>query len=303
MSEGLFVSFEGVDGAGKTTQAQRARDFLQAKGLRSMVTREPGGTPAGLAIRELVLHGMAAFPSIAVTGGTDVVGASDDLNSRTEALLYAADRAEHVAQVIRPALERGDVVLCDRYIDSSIAYQAGGRELDEHEVQELSRWASAGLNPKRTYLLDVDPSQSHDRVNEEPDRMEAAGDDFQAQVRAKFLELAKEDPERFVVIDASKSIDEVWQIIQADLETLTQDMTVNLAPVPSDDDADDDDEYNEDADESYDDDDQDESDELDDDMDDADSDDFLDSEDSDTAADAESESSTDDALDQTGQGQ
>ena len=129
MSEGLFISFEGVDGAGKTTQVQQAHNYLQGRGLRSLVTREPGGTPVGLTIRELVLHGLAAFPSVAVTGGTDVVDASDDLAPRTEALLYAADRAEHVAQVVRPALERGDIVLCDRYLDSSVAYQAGGRDL------------------------------------------------------------------------------------------------------------------------------------------------------------------------------
>nr|WP_201736543.1 dTMP kinase [Bifidobacterium xylocopae] len=239
MSQGLFISFEGVDGAGKTTQAQRARDYLQGKGLRSMVTREPGGTPAGLAIRELVLHGMCAFPSFAVTGGTDVVDSSDDLDSRTEALLYAADRAEHVAQVIRPALERGDIVLCDRYSDSTIAYQAGGRKLDEGSIARLSAWASDGLIPKRTYLLDVDPAQSHDRVNDEPDRLEAAGDAFQEQVREKFLELAEQEPDRFRVIDASLPLDEVWRLIQEDLEALTADMIPNLPDQDDDEDGDD----------------------------------------------------------------
>ncbi|KFI40639.1 thymidylate kinase [Bifidobacterium actinocoloniiforme DSM 22766] len=237
MSQGLFISFEGVDGAGKTTQARRAYDFLQAKGLRSLITREPGGTPAGLAIRELVLHGMCAFPSFAVTAGTDVVDSSDDLNSRTEALLYAADRAEHVAQVIRPHLDRGDIILCDRYSDSSIAYQAGGRGLDEDCIVKLSSWAADGLQPARTYLLDVDPAQSHARVNDEPDRLEAAGDAFQEQVRAKFLELARQDPERFLVIDASLSVDEVWSVIQRDLETLTAGMPPTM-PVAAEDDGD-----------------------------------------------------------------
>jgi len=165
MSDGLFISFEGVDGVGKTTQVQQAHNYLQERGLRSLVTREPGGTPVGLTIRELVLHGLAAFPSVAVTGGTDVVDASDDLAPRTEALLYAADRAEHVAQVVRPALERGDIVLCDRYLDSSLAYQAGGRDLSVDVIRRLSLWASQDLLPKRTYLLDADPSQSKSRLD------------------------------------------------------------------------------------------------------------------------------------------
>lgn len=231
MTEGLFISFEGVDGAGKSTQVQRAHDYLQVKGLRSLVTREPGGTPAGLAIRELVLHGMASFPSLAVTGATDVVDATDDLAPRTEALLYAADRAEHVAQVIRPAMARGDVVLCDRYIDSSLAYQAGGRDLPVDVIRRLSMWASEGLLPTRTYLLDADPSQTNLRLNHEPDRLEAAGLEFQEQVRQEFLELARQDPDRFVVIDATRPIDEVWQSIQADLDRLTEGMPVNLTPV------------------------------------------------------------------------
>ena len=192
MSDGLFISFEGVDGAGKTTQVQRAHDYLQECGLRSQVTREPGGTPVGLTIRELVLHGLAAFPSVAVTGGTDVVDASDDLAPRTEALLYAADRAEHVAQVVRPALDRGDIVL---------------------------------------YLLDADPSQSKSRLDHEPDRLESAGDDFQQHVRQAFLQLAQREPDRFLVIDATQSIDQVWQVIQDDLDKLIEGREPDLPQV------------------------------------------------------------------------
>ncbi len=231
MSDGLFISFEGVDGAGKTTQVQRAHDYLQECGLRSLVTREPGGTPVGLTIRELVLHGLAAFPSVAVTGGTDVVDASDDLAPRTEALLYAADRAEHVAQVVRPALERGDIVLCDRYLDSSVAYQAGGRDLSADVIRRLSLWASQGLLPKRTYLLDADPSQSKSRLNHEPDRLESAGDDFQQHVRQAFLQLAHNEPDRFLVIDATQPIDQVWQIIQDDLDKLVEGREPDLPQV------------------------------------------------------------------------
>ena len=231
MSDGLFISFEGVDGAGKTTQVQRAHNYLQECGLRSLVTREPGGTPVGLTIRELVLHGLAAFPSVAVTEGTDVVDASDDLAPRTEALLYAADRAEHVAQVVRPALEQGDIVLCDRYLDSSVAYQAGGRDLSADVIRRLSLWASQGLLPKRTYLLDADPSQSKSRLNHEPDRLESAGDDFQQHVRQAFLQLAHNEPDRFLVIDATQSIDQVWQIIQDDLDKLVEGREPDLPQV------------------------------------------------------------------------
>ena len=231
MSEGLFISFEGVDGAGKTTQVQQAHNYLQGRGLRSLVTREPGGTPVGLTIRELVLHGLAAFPSVAVTGGTDVVDASDDLAPRTEALLYAADRAEHVAQVVRPALDRGDIVLCDRYLDSSVAYQAGGRDLSADVIRRLSLWASQGLLPKRTYLLDADPSQSKSRLDHEPDRLESAGDDFQQHVRQAFLQLAQREPDRFLVIDATQSIDQVWQVIQDDLDKLIEGREPDLPQV------------------------------------------------------------------------
>ena len=234
MSDGLFISFEGVDGAGKTTQVQRAHDYLQECGLRSQVTREPGGTPVGLTIRELVLHGLAAFPSVAVTGGTDVVDASDDLAPRTEALLYAADRAEHVAQVVRPALDRGDIVLCDRYLDSSVAYQAGGRDLSADVIRRLSLWASQGLLPKRTYLLDADPSQSKSRLDHEPDRLESAGEDFQQHVRQAFLQLAKNEPDRFLVIDATQSIEQVWQIIQDDLDKLVEGREPDLPQVGDD---------------------------------------------------------------------
>ena len=246
MSDGLFISFEGVDGAGKTTQVQQAHNYLQERGLRSLVTREPGGTPVGLTIRELVLHGLAAFPSVAVTGGTDVVDASDDLAPRTEALLYAADRAEHVAQVVRPALERGDIVLCDRYLDSSVAYQAGGRDLSADVIRRLSLWASQGLMPKRTYLLDADPSQSESRLDHEPDRLESAGDDFQQHVRQAFLQLAQKEPDRFLVIDATQSIDQVWQIIQDDLDKLVEGRELDLPQV---DDENDDTDAQDDADE------------------------------------------------------
>ncbi|MBT1161387.1 dTMP kinase [Bifidobacterium sp. SO1] len=200
---GVFVSFEGVDGVGKTTQVERLRAYLEAQGREAVVTREPGGTPLGQAIRRMLLHG--------VEGAADIA-------ARAEALLFAADRAQHVAEVIRPALERGAVVITDRYLDSSLAYQAGGRELTADEIRNLSLWATNNLLPVRTYLLDMDPALSHARLQHAADRMESAGDGFQTRTRQAFLDLAAAEPGRFRVIDASKSIEDVWAQIHEDID-------------------------------------------------------------------------------------
>ena len=216
--QGMFISFEGVDGVGKTTQVER----LRAQGRECVVTREPGGTALGVAIRGMLLHGVAAadagVPANKADGGRQPEPA--DIAPRTEALLFAADRAQHVAEVIRPALERGAVVITDRYLDSSLAYQAGGRELTLKEIRDLSLWATNGLLPERTYLLDMDPAASHARLRHSEDRMESVGDDFQNRTRNAFLELARDEPERFRVIDASQSIEEVWQRIEHDFAAI-----------------------------------------------------------------------------------
>ncbi|PLS26179.1 dTMP kinase [Bifidobacterium parmae] len=236
---GLFISFEGVDGVGKTTQVERLRAALEAAGREVVVTREPGGTPLGQAIRSLLLHGVpseeTADPSARMsapagggcrrqpTGGGSAAGdiaAPADIAPRAEALLFAADRAQHVAEVIRPALDRGAVVITDRYLDSSLAYQAGGRELTAAEIRELSMWGTNGLLPDRTYLLDMDPALSHSRLTHDEDRMESAGDDFQRRTREAFLALAAAEPDRFRVIDASQPIDAVWTCIERDVEAL-----------------------------------------------------------------------------------
>lgn len=203
---GLFISFEGVDGVGKSTQVERLRAAIEATGREVVVTREPGGTTLGQSIRAMLLHG--------------VDGAKADIAPRTEALLFAADRAQHVAEVIRPALERGAVVITDRYLDSSLAYQAGGRELTLDEIKHLSLWATNSLLPDRTYLLDMDPARSHTRLTHDADRMESAGDGFQARTRQAFLDLAAAEPGRFLVVDASCTIDEVWNTIATDFEAL-----------------------------------------------------------------------------------
>lgn len=198
---GLFISFEGGDGTGKTTQIARLAEHLRAEGAEVVTTREPGGTELGREIRQALLHG-------------------EDLSPRTEALLYSADRAHHVATVIRPALDRGATVITDRFVDSSVAYQGSARELGIDEIRSLNDWAVGGLVPDLTFLLDLDPAVGAARLTREKDRLESAGDDFHRQVRQTFLEMAEAEPDRFVVIDASRSIDEIAADVRAGYERL-----------------------------------------------------------------------------------
>lgn len=206
MSDGLFISFEGVDGAGKTTQVNLLADHLRALGREVVVTREPGGTALGTQIRTMLL-----------TANPD-----EEISPRTEALLFAADRAQHVSEVIRPALERGAVVITDRYLDSSLAYQSGGRELTADDIRNLSMWATNNLLPARTYLLDIDPRASHTRLEHAEDRMESAGDDFQQRTRTAFLELAAAQPQRFRVVDAQQSVEKIAGLICDDVANLLE---------------------------------------------------------------------------------
>jgi len=180
----MFIAFEGGEGAGKSTQEALLAEFLTNRGHTIVRTREPGGTPAAEAIRSIVLS-------------PQYIG----LDPRAEALLFAAARGEHVAQVIRPALERGDIVLCDRYLDSSVAYQGIGRDLGADAVRELSLWATNGLLPDLTVLLDVDPTVGLSRVLD-PDRLEAEPLSYHQRVREGFLTIAAEFADRYLVIDA-----------------------------------------------------------------------------------------------------
>lgn len=193
---GLFVSFEGGDGSGKSSQIGLLERWFRAHGHEVIATREPGGTALGRELRELILHG-------------------EDMGARTEALLYAADRAHHVEACIRPALERGAVVISDRYLDSSVAYQAGGRELAAEQVEDLSLWATAGLLPHLTLLLDIDPQTGLSRVPGGPDRLERAGEQFHTRTRAAYLERAVRFPERIAVIDAAGTVEQVHQLVVA----------------------------------------------------------------------------------------
>ena len=186
MASGLFVAFEGGDGAGKSTQARMLADSLRDSGHEVVLTREPGGTPAAEAIRHVVL--------------TPEYSGLDD---RSETLLYAASRAEHVARLVRPALERGAVVITDRYIDSSIAYQGVGRGLGPDVVGEINLWATRGLLPDLTVLLDVDAGTGLARLSTSPDRLEAEPEEFHASVVEAFRALAAGDPDRYLVIPAS----------------------------------------------------------------------------------------------------
>lgn len=197
---GLFISFEGIDGVGKSTQADALETFVRSHGLDVVRTLEPGGTELGQEIRHLLLH------------------RKGDVTPRAEALLYAADRSHHVATKIRPALEAGKVVIIDRYLDSSVAYQGAGRELETKEIRELSLWATNGLLPNLTILLDLDPELARarrDNTGTEPDRLEREKVEFFAAVRQGYLELAAAEPERFLVIDATSSKEQIQAQIQA----------------------------------------------------------------------------------------
>lgn len=201
---GLFITFEGGDGGGKSTQAELLAGWLAERGLEVVRTREPGGTALGARLRELLLHG-------------DERGVAE-IAPRAEALLYAADRAQHIAEVVRPALARGAAVVQDRYIDSSLAYQGAGRPLDAAEVRGLSEWAAEGLWPQLTVLLDVSPELAAERravAGQRADRLESETADFHRRVREEFLALAADDRGRFLVLDAALPVDELHAAILA----------------------------------------------------------------------------------------
>jgi dTMP kinase len=202
---GLFITLEGGDGSGKSTQAELLSNWLIEAGHVVVRSREPGGTDLGLELREIVLHRRG------------------DIAPRAEALLYAADRAHNIATKVRPAIERGEIVIQDRYLDSSVAYQGAGRILDGKEVRGISLWAAEGLMPDLTILLDLDEGVGRERLDEARtryDRLEAEKHDFHARVRAGYLELAASDPERFLVLSATDSIDSIAASVRSRVEGL-----------------------------------------------------------------------------------
>jgi len=191
----MFFTFEGLDGCGKSTQAQLLAESLTADGVEVVSTREPGGTPLGEEIRDLVLHG-------------------DHIAPWAETALYLAARAQHVDQVIRPALARGATVVCDRYLDTSVAYQGGGRELGVETVLELNLLAVGGLVPDRTFLVEIDVETALARVGDKRDRIEQAEAEFWPRVVDAYRELAARYPERYVVVDGRRPVPEIAEEIR-----------------------------------------------------------------------------------------
>lgn len=197
----MFVTFEGVDWSGKSTQAGLLAGWLVEQNRSVLITREPGGTPVGEAVREVVLHG-------------------HDMAPWAEAALYAAARADHVEQAIRPALERGEDVVCDRYIDSSVAYQGFARGLGDQRVLELNLMVTRGLLPDRTFVVVLAPEEARRRGAGEPDRIEREGDDFMRLVEEGYRSLAATYPERIVMLDGNRSPDEIAEEIREHVRAL-----------------------------------------------------------------------------------
>jgi dTMP kinase len=201
-STGVFVCFEGGEGSGKSTQSRLLRDWLEADGYAVVLTFEPGDTEVGREMRRIVLS-----PE------------TRELADRTEVLLYAADKAEHVETVVQPALDRGAVVVTDRYVDSTLAYQGAGRTLDLREVEQVARWATHDLRPHLTVLLDLAPEHGLGRF-EERDRIEGEPVEFHQRVRQAFLDMAAADPDHYLVLDARLPVEEIAAEIRAELDPL-----------------------------------------------------------------------------------
>ena len=192
MKKGLFITFEGADGCGKTTQMKLLADYLESQGLEVVLTREPGGKGLGERVREILLN------------------YDGEVSDRCESFLFLADRAQNIDIIVNPAVEQGKIVLCDRHIDSTVAYQGYGRGLDLDRIKMLNNLATNGRKPDLTIVFDIDVETSMKRVGSEKDRMESAGIEFHNKVRNGYLEIAKQEPERVKVIDASRSIEEVF---------------------------------------------------------------------------------------------
>lgn len=191
MKKGLFITFEGADGCGKTTQLNLLKDYLENKGYKVVITREPGAKGLGEKIREILLN------------------YDGEVSNRCESFLFLADRAQNIDIIVKPAIGEGKIVLCDRHTDSTVAYQGYGRGLDIEQINMLNRIATNNIKPDLTLVFDVDIETSMKRVGNQQDRMEKSGKEFFNKVRNGYLELAKQEPDRIKVIDTAKSITEV----------------------------------------------------------------------------------------------
>ena len=200
--KGCFITFEGADGCGKTTQIELLDKFLKEKGLKTLMTLEPGATDLGKNLRQILLH------------------YEKPVSDEAEMFMYLADRAQHAQMIIKPALEDKKIVLCDRYTDSTVAYQGYGREGDIEQINILNKIATKGLKSDLTILFDVESEVAQSRLGKTKDRLESQGMEFHKKVRNGYLELAKQEPQRFKVIDANKSINEVWHDVKKIVEEL-----------------------------------------------------------------------------------
>ena len=198
--KGFFITFEGADGCGKTTQSELVQKFLENKGYEVIWTREPGSKGLGQKIRELLLH------------------YDGDVAPSCEAFLFLADRAQHIEKLIKPAIEQGKVVICDRHTDSTIAYQGFGRGKDIEQLKYLNDLATNNTKPDLTFVFDVTTEVAQERVGSEKDRMESAGIEFHKKVREGYLQIAKNEPNRIKIINANNSIEEVFEETKKELE-------------------------------------------------------------------------------------
>lgn len=202
MQEGLFITFEGPDGCGKTTQMNLLAQYFEKKGKKVVLTREPGGKGLGEKVREILLN------------------YDGEVSDRCESFLFLADRAQNIDIIVKPAVKQGEIVLCDRHIDSTVAYQGYGRGLDINEINMLNNLATGGKKPDLTLVFDVDVETSMKRVGKEKDRMESAGIEFHNRVRNGYLELATQEPDRIKVLDATKTIEEIHEKVIEIIEKL-----------------------------------------------------------------------------------
>lgn len=195
MKRGLFITFEGADGCGKSTQLNMLADYLTKKGFEVIVTREPGAKGLGEKIREILLN------------------YDGPVSDRCESFLFLADRAQHIDMIVNPAVKAGKIVLCDRHTDSTVAYQGYGRQLPLDRIKMLNEIAVNGRHPDLTFVFDIDVETSMKRVGDDKDRMESAGKEFHNRVRYGYLEIAKQEPKRVKVLDATKTIDEISKLV------------------------------------------------------------------------------------------
>lgn len=201
MEKGLFITFEGTDGCGKTTQIEMLKDYFEKQGRTVLLTREPGAKGLGTKLREILLN------------------YDGEVSPVCESFLFLADRAQHVDTIIKPAVARGEIVLCDRHTDSTVAYQGYGRELNIEQIKMLNNIATSGLKPDLTFIFDIDIDTAQKRVGKNKDRMESAGIEFFKRVRNGYLEIAKQEPERVKVLDGSKSIETIHNELLEILQT------------------------------------------------------------------------------------